>query len=87
MIKVMEYLYPNAVIFQDWALQDDGEGLYFSVWNQVKLGEKPTIEFLTAQEKVVIAEEEAKAEADKAAAQTKLAALGLTTDDLKALGL
>ena len=28
-----------------------------------------------------------KAEADKAAAQAKLAALGLTTDDLKALGL
>lgn len=29
----------------------------------------------------------AKAEADKAAAQAKLAALGLTADDLKALGL
>jgi small-conductance mechanosensitive channel len=28
-----------------------------------------------------------QAEADKAAAQAKLAALGLTTDDLKALGL
>ena len=33
------------------------------------------------------AEQDAKAEADKAAAQAKLAALGLTTDDLKALGL
>ena len=33
------------------------------------------------------AEPEAKAEADKAAAQAKLAALGLTADDLKALGL
>ena len=33
------------------------------------------------------AEEDAKAEADKAAAQAKLAALGLTADDLKALGL
>lgn len=33
------------------------------------------------------AEQEAKAEADKAAATAKLAALGLTTDDLKALGL
>ena len=32
-------------------------------------------------------EQEAKAEADKNAAQTKLAALGLTADDLKALGL
>tara|TARA_R110000822_G_scaffold114224_1_gene245700 strand:+ start:857 stop:1072 length:216 start_codon:yes stop_codon:yes gene_type:complete len=29
----------------------------------------------------------AKAEADKATAQAKLAELGLTTDDLKALGL
>ena len=33
------------------------------------------------------AEQNAKAEADKAAAQAKLAALGLTADDLKALGL
>ena len=33
------------------------------------------------------AEQDAKAAADKAAAQAKLAALGLTTDDLKALGL
>ena len=33
------------------------------------------------------AEQEAKAEADKTAAQAKLAALGLTADDLKALGL
>jgi hypothetical protein len=30
---------------------------------------------------------EAKAQSDKVAAETKLAALGLTTDDLKALGL
>jgi uncharacterized membrane protein YqiK len=33
------------------------------------------------------AELQAKAEADKAAAQAKLEALGLTIDDLKALGL
>ena len=33
------------------------------------------------------AEQDAKAEADKAALQAKLAALGLTADDLKALGL
>ena len=32
-------------------------------------------------------DQDAKAEADKAAAQAKLAALGLTADDLKALGL
>jgi len=34
-----------------------------------------------------LAEQEAAKAADKAAAQAKLAALGLTTDDLKALGL
>ena len=33
------------------------------------------------------AEQDAKAVTDKAAAQAKLAALGLTADDLKALGL
>ena len=33
------------------------------------------------------AEQDLKAEAGKAAAQAKLAALGLTADDLKALGL
>jgi hypothetical protein len=33
------------------------------------------------------AEQETKAEADKASVQAKLAALGLTADDLKALGL
>jgi len=32
-------------------------------------------------------EAQTKAQADKAAAQAKLAALGLTADDLKALGL
>ena len=33
------------------------------------------------------AEQDAKTKADKASAQAKLAALGLTEDDLKALGL
>jgi hypothetical protein len=40
--------------------------------------------------KIVQSEQKAaeeKAEADRAAAQTKLAALGLTAEDLKALGL
>jgi len=82
MIKVMEYLYPNAVIFEDWALQDDGDGLYFSVWNKAKLGEKPTIDFLTAQEKTVIAEQDAKAATDKAAL---IAKLGITADEAKLL--
>ena len=35
----------------------------------------------------LIKEQEAKAEADKITAQAKLAALGFTADDLKALGL
>ena len=33
------------------------------------------------------AQQDSKAESDKASAQAKLAALGLTADDLKALGL
>jgi hypothetical protein len=40
-----------------------------------------------AQVDVFKAEQQAKAEADKVAAQAKLEALGLTSDDLKALGL
>ena len=40
-----------------------------------------------AQYDIWKAEQDAKAEADKLAAQAKLAALGLTADDLKALGL
>jgi hypothetical protein len=35
----------------------------------------------------VLEERQTQAQADKAAAQAKLAALGLTADDLKALGL
>jgi hypothetical protein len=44
-------------------------------------------EHLAALEPKPLTEEEQKAAADKAAATAKLAALGLTTDDLKALGL
>jgi hypothetical protein len=40
-----------------------------------------------AQYDAIKAEQEAKALADKTSAQAKLAALGLTADDLKALGL
>ena len=40
-----------------------------------------------AQYDAMKAKQETKAEADKASAQAKLAALGLTADDLKALGL
>ena len=45
-------------------------------------------EVIQAQEKIALKlEKAAQAEAAKAAAAAKLAALGLTTDDLKALGL
>jgi hypothetical protein len=40
-----------------------------------------------AQYDALKAEQNSKAEADKAAAKAKLEALGLTADDLKALGL
>jgi hypothetical protein len=53
-------------------------------------GDAPTqAEIDTAIEQVKADEiaAEAKATADKAAAEAKFAALGLTTDDLKALGL
>jgi hypothetical protein len=43
-------------------------------------------EYYTDQEVALQAEAEAKAQA-KATAESKLAALGLTTDDLRALGL
>tara|TARA_R110000822_G_scaffold10877_2_gene40666 strand:+ start:853 stop:1113 length:261 start_codon:yes stop_codon:yes gene_type:complete len=53
-------------------------------------GKAPTQAEIDAAIEQVQADEvaaEAKAEADKVAAQAKLEALGLTADDLKALGL
>ena len=44
------------------------------------------VKSMQEKEKIFLAEAEAKAQA-KATAEAKLAALGLTTDDLKALGL
>lgn len=55
--------------------------------------EKPYTDEQLAEMAIWVTEAQAKAEEDqaiesaKAAAQAKLAALGLTTDDLKALGL
>jgi hypothetical protein len=48
-----------------------------------------TVDEIADRESLATAQAEAKAqaEADKASAQAKLAALGLTADDLKALGL
>ena len=63
---------------------------YSTIKWDVLEGDAPTLEEL--QEALVkVEEQEAKAEADKAAkkaaAEAKLAALGLDPDDLKALGL
>jgi hypothetical protein len=58
-------------------------------WDKLE-GDAPTQSEIDAAIKQVKADEiaaEAKAEADKVAAQAKLEALGLTADDLKALGL
>lgn len=58
-------------------------------WDKLE-GDAPSQTEIDAAIKQVKANEataEAKAVADKAAAQAKLAALGLTADDLKALGL
>ena len=58
-------------------------------WHQLE-GDAPTQVEIDAAIEQIKADElaaEAKAEADKAAAQAKLEKLGLTADDLKALGL
>jgi hypothetical protein len=58
-------------------------------WHQLE-GKAPTqaeIDSAIAQIKADDLAAEAKAEADKASAQAKLEKLGLTADDLKALGL
>ena len=58
-----------------------------------KIENKPLTEADIAEKEALLAYEKErdeaieKAAADKAAAQAKLAALGLTVDDLKALGL
>ncbi len=63
---------------------------YSTVKWDVLEGDAPTKAEINAAIATIKADEltaKAKAEADKAAAQNKLAALGLTADDLKALGL
>jgi len=83
LVKAIKYLKPNSqFIFT--------EADYSTIEWHILEGEAPTqaeidaaIEQVKADE---VAEAEAKAQA-KASAEAKLAALGLTTDDLKALGL
>jgi hypothetical protein len=74
---------PNA----QWTLLGDDYNTLD--WHSVDIA-KPTktqLENLLLEVEAVQAQQNAKAEADKNAAQAKLAALGLTPDDLKALGL
>ncbi len=91
MYKTIKYLYPNA-LDEDFQLRDDsdGNGAYIDFWNEEKLGTKPEMSFIISkieETEILIKEQEAEAQAKKAAAEAKLAVLGLTTEDLKSLGL
>ncbi len=78
---VLSMLIPNG----GWILTGgDYEGIEFLECEPIT---KAQFEAGFAQYDAWKAEQDAKAVTDKAAAQAKLAALGLTTDDLKALGL
>jgi hypothetical protein len=80
--NVLEMLLPEG----GWILiGDDFDGITFV--DERPRCTKAQFEAGFAQWDAWKAEQDAKAEADKAAAQAKLAALGLTADDLKALGL
>jgi hypothetical protein len=79
-VKTIQFLRPNA----SWSLMDDD--LQWFDEEQIK----PTDDEIKAGWVAYQAAEKSKLEtkiAAKAAAQAKLAALGLTVEDLKALGL
>jgi hypothetical protein len=83
LVRAIHKLKPTA----EFSFTDDD---YSTIKWDVLDGTAPTqaeIDAAIEQVKAEEAQAEAKAEADKAAAQAKLAALGLTADDLKALGL
>jgi hypothetical protein len=65
---------------------DDGLGCFDANGNLVEIDELKVKSAAVILDKEKIAQAEAKATA-RAAAEAKLAALGLTADDLKALGL
>jgi hypothetical protein len=78
---VMDMLIPTG----GWIMVgNDYEGITFLECEPIT---KAQFEAGFAQYDAWKAEQDAKAVADKAAAEAKLAALGLTADDLKALGL
>ena len=79
--QVLDFLLPEG----GWIIVgNDYEGITFVNCEPIT---KAQFEAGFAQYDAWKAEQDSKAVADKAAAQAKLAALGLTTDDLKALGL
>ncbi len=81
-VKALENLKPSS----EWTLAGDNYGDL--VW--LSEGNAPTLAELQAEIALLPQKEKAKADkaaADKASAQAKLEALGLTADDLKALGL
>lgn len=83
LVKAIKYLKPNA----EFSFE---EADYATIKWDVLEGDAPTLAELDAAIKQVEADEaQAKIDktAKKAAAEAKLAALGLDADDLKALGL
>jgi hypothetical protein len=83
LVKAITQLRPTA----EFSFSDND---YSTIKWDVLDGNAPTqaeVDAAIEQIKLDEAADKAKVEADKAAAQAKLAALGLTADDLKALGL
>ena len=79
--EVLSMLCPNT----EWVIYgDDFDSIQ---WIKGEPITKAQFEAGFAQVDAWKAEQDAKAATDKEAAQAKLAALGLTADDLKALGL
>ena len=79
--EVLRYLIPTG----GYQIRgEDFEGIEFLECQPIT---KAQFEAGFTQYDVWKAEQDSKAAADKEAAQAKLAALGLTADDLKALGL
>ena len=79
--NVLEFLIPSG----NWILVgNEYEGITFTADETIT---KDQFEAGFAQYDAWKAEQDAQALAKRAAAESKLAALGLTSDDLKALGL
>jgi len=80
-VEVLNYLYPNGGWYQ---VGEDYEGIQFLECEPIT---KKQFTDGFAKFDAWKAQQQADATAKKEAAQAKLAALGLTADDLKALGL